>query len=100
MMVAIENERSRFNAALGLVSQGFSATCQYRRTERTPCAAVHEEVFAGTARCCSPSPTRSRLGRQRRGVVQERYLRWSAARCRRRGPHPRAYLAGSPPGWR
>lgn len=28
MMVAIENERSRFNAALGLVSQGFSATCQ------------------------------------------------------------------------
>jgi len=28
MMVAIENERSRFNAALGLVSQGFSASCQ------------------------------------------------------------------------
>src|SRR6478735_5076400 len=28
MMVAIENERSRFNAALGLVSQGFSAACQ------------------------------------------------------------------------
>jgi AhpD family alkylhydroperoxidase len=28
MMVAIENERSRFNAALGLVSQGFSATCR------------------------------------------------------------------------
>ncbi|MCW3158304.1 carboxymuconolactone decarboxylase family protein [Micropruina sonneratiae] len=27
MMVAIENQRSRFNAALGLVSQGFSATC-------------------------------------------------------------------------
>ena len=26
--VAIENERSRFNAALGLVSQGFSASCQ------------------------------------------------------------------------
>jgi hypothetical protein len=26
--VYIENERSRFNAALGLVSQGFSATCQ------------------------------------------------------------------------
>lgn len=28
MMVAIENERSRFNSALGLVSQGFSASCQ------------------------------------------------------------------------
>lgn len=28
MMVAIENERSRFNSALGLVSQGFSAACQ------------------------------------------------------------------------
>jgi alkylhydroperoxidase family enzyme len=28
MMVAIENQRSRFNGALGLVSQGFSATCQ------------------------------------------------------------------------
>jgi alkylhydroperoxidase family enzyme len=28
MMVAIENERSRFNSSLGLVSQGFSAVCQ------------------------------------------------------------------------
>ncbi|HET9649518.1 MAG TPA: carboxymuconolactone decarboxylase family protein [Microlunatus sp.] len=28
MMVAVENQRSRFNAALGLVSQGFSAVCQ------------------------------------------------------------------------
>ena len=28
MMVAIENQRSRFNAALGLVSQGFSASCR------------------------------------------------------------------------
>jgi alkylhydroperoxidase family enzyme len=28
MMVAVENQRSRFNGALGLVSQGFSATCQ------------------------------------------------------------------------
>lgn len=28
MMIAIENERSRFNAALGLVSQGFSASCR------------------------------------------------------------------------
>ena len=28
MMVAVENERSRFNKALGLVSQGFSASCQ------------------------------------------------------------------------
>lgn len=28
MMVAIENQRSRFNSALGLVSQGFSAVCQ------------------------------------------------------------------------
>ncbi|MFT4295062.1 MAG: carboxymuconolactone decarboxylase family protein [Micropruina sp.] len=28
MMVGIENQRSRFNSALGLVSQGFSASCQ------------------------------------------------------------------------
>ncbi|MFT4164446.1 MAG: carboxymuconolactone decarboxylase family protein [Microlunatus sp.] len=28
MMIAIENQRSRFNASLGLVSQGFSASCQ------------------------------------------------------------------------
>ena len=28
MMVAVENQRSRFNAGLGLVSQGFSATCR------------------------------------------------------------------------
>lgn len=27
-MVALENKRSRFNAALGLVGQGFSASCQ------------------------------------------------------------------------
>ena len=27
MMVAVENERSRFNSALGLTSQGFKATC-------------------------------------------------------------------------
>ena len=31
MMVAIENERSRFNAALGLTSQGFSAQCELPR---------------------------------------------------------------------
>ena len=28
MMVAVENQRSRINSALGLVSQGFSAVCQ------------------------------------------------------------------------
>lgn len=28
MMIAIENQRSRFNASLGLVSQGFSASCR------------------------------------------------------------------------
>lgn len=28
LMVAIENERSRFNAAMGLSSQGFSAVCE------------------------------------------------------------------------
>lgn len=28
MIIAIENERSRFNASLGLVSQGFSASCR------------------------------------------------------------------------
>ena len=27
MMIAVENERSRFNSALGLTSQGFKATC-------------------------------------------------------------------------
>jgi len=27
MMVAVENERSRFNSALGLKSQGFKDTC-------------------------------------------------------------------------
>ena len=31
MMVAIENERSRFNSALGLTSQGFSAQCELPR---------------------------------------------------------------------
>ena len=33
MIVAIENQRSRFNSALGLVSQGFSASCQLPSTE-------------------------------------------------------------------
>lgn len=33
MMVAIENQRSRFNSALGLVSQGFSASCQLPSNE-------------------------------------------------------------------
>ncbi len=28
MMIAVENQRSRFNASLGLVSQGFSASCR------------------------------------------------------------------------
>lgn len=28
MMVAVENQRSRFNSALGLTSQGFRATCE------------------------------------------------------------------------
>jgi alkylhydroperoxidase family enzyme len=31
MMVAIENERSRFNSALGLTSQGFSDQCELPR---------------------------------------------------------------------
>ena len=30
MMVAVENERSRFNSALGLKSQGFKDTCEIR----------------------------------------------------------------------
>lgn len=30
MMVAVENQRSRFNSALGLTSQGFRATCEVR----------------------------------------------------------------------
>jgi alkylhydroperoxidase family enzyme len=31
MMVAVENERSRFNSALGLTSQGFSDRCELPR---------------------------------------------------------------------
>jgi alkylhydroperoxidase family enzyme len=31
MMVAVENERSRFNSALGLTSQGFKDRCELRR---------------------------------------------------------------------
>jgi AhpD family alkylhydroperoxidase len=31
MMVAVENERSRFNCALGLTSQGFKDRCELRR---------------------------------------------------------------------
>ena len=31
MMVTVENQRSRFNAALGLVSQGFSESCRVIR---------------------------------------------------------------------
>ncbi|MGO4256005.1 carboxymuconolactone decarboxylase family protein [Marmoricola sp. RAF53] len=30
MMIAVENERSRFNSALGLTSQGFKATCDLK----------------------------------------------------------------------
>lgn len=33
MMVGIENQRSRFNSALGLVSQGFSASCRLPSAE-------------------------------------------------------------------
>ena len=32
MIISVENQRSRFNASLGLVSQGFSATCQLPST--------------------------------------------------------------------
>ena len=32
MMIAVENQRSRVNAALGLVSQGFSAACRLPST--------------------------------------------------------------------
>jgi len=28
MMIAVENQRSRFNSALGLTSQGFSDRCE------------------------------------------------------------------------
>ena len=31
MMVAVENERSRFNSALGLTSQGFADRCELPR---------------------------------------------------------------------
>jgi alkylhydroperoxidase family enzyme len=31
MMIAVENERSRFNSAIGLTSQGFKEQCELRR---------------------------------------------------------------------
>lgn len=31
MMIAVENQRSRFNSALGLTSQGFRESCEMRR---------------------------------------------------------------------
>jgi alkylhydroperoxidase family enzyme len=31
MMVAVENQRSRFNSAMGLTSQGFSDRCEVAR---------------------------------------------------------------------
>jgi hypothetical protein len=31
MIIAVENERSRFNSALGLTSQGFKDQCELRR---------------------------------------------------------------------
>ncbi len=53
MMVAVENERSRFNSALGLTSQGFADRCELSRPMTdgpTP--------SRSTAACCSRSPTR------------------------------------------
>ena len=37
-VVALENMRSRFNAAVGLTSQGFSAVCELPLAERSPAA--------------------------------------------------------------
>jgi AhpD family alkylhydroperoxidase len=34
MMIAVENQRSRFNAALGLTSQGFTDRCEFETTAR------------------------------------------------------------------
>ena len=36
MMVAVENQRSRFNAALGLASQGFSESCRVQPALERP----------------------------------------------------------------
>jgi AhpD family alkylhydroperoxidase len=38
-MVAVENQRSRFNAAVGLSSQGFSDVCQVPLAQRAPATA-------------------------------------------------------------
>jgi hypothetical protein len=40
MMVAIENERSRFNAAMGLASQGYSDVCELPLAQPSRAAAT------------------------------------------------------------
>ena len=40
MMVAIENERSRFNAAMGLASQGYSDVCELPLAQPSQAAAT------------------------------------------------------------
>ncbi len=44
MMVAIENERSRFNAAMGLESQGYSDVCELPLAEPSRSSAVRSEA--------------------------------------------------------
>jgi alkylhydroperoxidase family enzyme len=44
MMVAIENERSRFNAAMGLESQGYSDVCELPLAQSSRSGAVRSEA--------------------------------------------------------
>jgi AhpD family alkylhydroperoxidase len=44
MMVAIENERSRFNAAMGLESQGYSDVCELPLAQPSRSSAVRSEA--------------------------------------------------------
>ena len=101
MMVAVENVRSRFNSALGLTSQGFKDRCEI--PARTSMTERPRRRSTGTGGCCS------RVAYQMLGsvadaedVVQDTWLRWSAAdreRRRRRARLPRAdhHPAGAGP---
>ena len=48
MMVAVENERSRFNSAMGLASQGFSDVCELPLAQAGPVAGPVGGTISGT----------------------------------------------------
>ena len=72
--VALENFRSRFNAGLGLRSQGFADTCEIPpRRRRKPHA----------GRCLSPRPTRPHSRSGARSCSASRTACWAAPPTRR-----------------